>query len=161
MTPASATTPARGQATDPAAPTAAPAISTGPAAAANPLAAPAPRRGPARPAAPAPRSVPPASAVPSAGPAPAAGPPLTALPRRRPLGGGAVPGGPGQQRRATPVDPEALRRTLGGLQRGLAAGRRDAERETAGGTGPFGASRSADSPQHPREATNAEEATRP
>jgi hypothetical protein len=95
-----------------------------------------------------------------------------------PRGGGPVPGEPGapgapdpsaartgrpqEQRRAAPVDAEALRRTLGGLQRGLDAGRRDAERENAGGTGPFGA-RHIPGPGAAGEAVTAdtEEATRP
>ncbi|MEE4543283.1 nitrate- and nitrite sensing domain-containing protein [Streptomyces sp. V4-01] len=78
--------------------------------------------------------------VPEAGP----GPGPAGLPRRVPRGGGPVPGEAGgragrpqERRRAGPVDAEALRRTLGGLQRGLDAGRRDAEREISGGTGPF------------------------
>jgi hypothetical protein len=66
--------------------------------------------------------------------------PLATLPQRVPRSTG-LPGEPparGSGSRArVPGDAEALRRTLGGLQRGLHAGRRDAEREITTGTGPL------------------------
>jgi signal transduction histidine kinase len=91
---------------------------------------------PPSPAGPAPDAGSPSSATPvpeTASPSPAG---LTGqgLPQRVPRGTGGGTRGP---ERGVPVDAGALRERLGRMQRGLAAGRRDAEIEISSGTGPL------------------------
>ncbi|WNI17953.1 nitrate- and nitrite sensing domain-containing protein [Actinacidiphila sp. ITFR-21] len=75
------------------------------------------------------------------------------LPQRvpRPAGMGDVLVQGPRRPRGGPVDAAELRRKLGGLQRGLQAGRRDAEHEISAGTGPTaGPAGAADQPPRPR-----------
>ena len=85
----------------------------------------------------------PRTAAPQAAQAPQAAPaPAAAGPAADPAGGGALPkrvprasgltGEPAVRDGAVPVDPEVLRRKLGGFARGLRDGRRDAEAESTG-----------------------------
>ncbi|WP_433892415.1 nitrate- and nitrite sensing domain-containing protein [Streptomyces sp. CA-111067] len=117
-----------------------PAAPPAPEAATPSSAAPAPAPEAATPSSPTPAPAPEAAPSSSAAPAPdAATPPISGLtgqglPQRVPRGVAGETRGP---ERGVPVDAGALRERLGMMQRGLAAGRRDAEIEISSGTGPL------------------------
>ena len=82
--------------------------------------------------------------VPATAPVPPVAPetgearPGNGLPQRVPRGTGLGAGAATREpQRGAPVDAEGLRRRLEGMQRGLAAGRRDSEIEISAGTGPM------------------------
>ncbi|MEV6007762.1 nitrate- and nitrite sensing domain-containing protein [Streptomyces sp. NPDC051976] len=82
--------------------------------------------------------------------APAEGLTAKGLPQRMPRSTGRTgEAAPPAAGRTGPVDADALRRQLGGLQRGLHAGRRDAEREITTGTGPVASGPASAPPAQP------------